>query len=44
MQDFDSATADVLSEFFVQEVDAVRAATSAADAPVSASCLKPCSF
>ena len=29
----DTATAEVFSKFFVQKVEAVRAATSAADAP-----------
>ena len=32
------------SKFFVQKVEAVRAATSAADAPVFTPCPKPCSF
>ena len=40
----DTATAEVYSKFFVQKVEAVRAATSAADAPVFTPCPKPCSF
>ena len=40
----DTATAEVFSKFFVQKVEAVRAATSAADAPVFTPCPKPCSF
>ena len=34
----DTATAEVFSKFFVQKVEAVRAATSAADAPVFTPC------
>ena len=40
----DTATAEAFSKFFFQKVDAVRAATSAADAPVFTPCPKPCSF
>ena len=35
---------EVFSKFFVQKVEAVRATTSAADAPVFTPCPKPCSF
>ena len=40
----DTATAEVFTKFFVQKVEAVRAATSAADVPVFTPCPKPCSF
>ena len=40
----DSATAEVFSKFFVQKVDAIRTATSAADVPVFTPFPKPCSF
>ena len=40
----DTVTAEVFSKFFVQKVEAVRAAKSAADAPVFTPCPKPCSF
>ena len=40
----DTTTAEFFSESFVQNVDAVRATTSAADAPVFTPCPKPCSY
>ena len=40
----DGLTAEAFSRFFAQKVEAVRAATAAADPPVFTSCLKPCTF
>ena len=40
----DGLTAEAFSRFFAQKVEAVRAATAAADPPVFTSCPKPCTF
>ena len=40
----DGLTAEAFSRFFAQKVEAVRAATAAADPPVFTSCPKPCIF
>ena len=40
----DGLTAEAFSRFFAQKVEAVRAATAAADPPALTSCPKPCKF